>query len=669
MCGITGFMTYVPFSNEGQKLRQLSEMTDAIKHRGPDAEGFWSDKDDGIALGHRRLSVLDLSPTGAQPISSSDGHLMMVYNGEIYNHLALREKINAQGADVTWRGTSDSETLVEAMSLWGIEKTLKECCGMFSLAVWDRNEKVLTLARDNLGEKPLYFGHTPEGLVFASELKALCLGPGMRPQIDPTAMTAFLNYGYVPEGFCILRGVSKLKPGYTATFRLDRDIVEIRRFQGFEALALAGQATVAASEMLDLSARSSELEALLKGVVGEQMLSDVRLGCFLSGGVDSSLVACLMQAQGATQTRTFSIGFAEARFNEAPHAAKVAEHLKTDHTEFLLREEEALDLVPNLPDIYDEPFADSSQIPTVLLCREARKSVTVALTGDGADEIFGGYNRHVFGPSLWRKAARVPKWLRASAGRAASTLDGFAVSESSAVRRLVAKTRLPVTTLDKTARLVSALGKARDVEDIYAHFSQVFSAHDRGFDAGYRAQPDHLFSNVDQIRRLPHSEWMMAMDAVTYLPGDILVKVDRAAMYSSLETRAPFLDPRVVQAAWSLPQSARVDGNTGKVILRDILYRHVPRELIERPKQGFSIPLDRWLRGALRVWADNLLKRRDLLDIATLDTIAVNALWDDHINKRANNGQKLWVLLMLLAWIDHYSDVLGFDQTAQRISV
>ncbi len=669
MCGIAGFFTGTSFRNSQQRRRDLSAMTDALRHRGPDAEGFWTDDDAGVALGHRRLSILDLSPTGAQPIGSSDGRHMMVFNGEIYNHMTLRRLIEEQKPSISWRGTSDSETLIEAISHWGLPEALRQCCGMFALAVWDKQEKALSLARDNLGEKPLYFGRTDEGFVFGSELKALCAAPGMRPTLDHRAIKAYLNYGYVPEGFCIFRDVSKLKPGCIATIRSDRDLVEIETFLGFEELAISGRNAAKSDATFDLQARSQEMETLLGTVVDEQMLSDVPLGCFLSGGVDSSLVASLMQAQRDTQTKTFSIGFSEARFNEAEHAAKVARHLGTEHTEFMVSEEDALALVPELPDIYDEPFADSSQIPTALLCREARKFVTVALTGDGADEIFGGYNRHIYGPLIWEKASRVPGWLRAPAGRMASAFEGVSVNENSALRRLATKARLPVTAIDKMARLGAALGQADRFDDIYAHFTQVFANDDPEIGARYRAKAEHLFRQTEKVDHLTPKEWMMAMDAVTYLPGDILVKVDRAAMSASLETRAPFLDARIVRAAWRLPEAARINGKTGKVILREILYRHVPKALIERPKQGFAVPLDRWLRGALRGWADDLLARQDLLSLAEIGPDAVQRLWQDHLQERANNGQKLWVLLMLMSWLSHYAQTLQSAEWGDRIAV
>lgn len=663
MCGIAGFLAARPFGSTGQGAHILADMTAAIQHRGPDAEGSWIDEETGIALGHRRLSILDLSEAGAQPMHAADGRFVMVYNGEIYNHLSLRTALQDADPTLSWRGTSDTETLLAGIARWGLHDTLRQCCGMFAVAVWDRSNRTLTLARDNMGEKPLYFRRTEQGLVFASELKALCAGPGAKPKLDQRAVRSYLNYGYVPEGHCILQGVSKLRPGHTAEIRLDSDVITISRFGGFEKLSDAGRAGALAADGFDRAEQSQKLETLLGEVVGEQMLSDVPLGCFLSGGVDSSLVASLMQAQGGARTRTFSIGFEEDRFDESRYAAKVAEHLKTEHTEFILKETDALNIVPELPQIYDEPFADSSQIPTTILCREARKHVTVALTGDGADEIFGGYNRHFYGPVIWQKASAVPSSLRAAAGKLASGFERLAVNENSVTRRLAKRMKLPVTAIDKGARLAAAIGQARQFEDLYTHFTQTFQSSDGTFGAPYGIQEGQVFCDPKATAGMTSAEWMMAMDAVTYLPGDILVKVDRAAMSTSLETRAPFLDPRIIQAAWQLPESARVGRKSGKLILRDILYRHVPRALIERPKQGFSIPVDRWLRGALKDWAETLLGREDLLGVAGIKVEPVQALWHAHITGRNNNGQKLWVLLMLISWLDHYCDIIETDDT------
>lgn len=665
MCGIAGFLTAAPFSDDGIQKNILMSMTNALNHRGPDADGFWLDPPSGIALGHRRLSILDLSSAGAQPIESADGRYVMVFNGEIYNHQALRIDLAADGFSGTWRGLSDSETLIEAIALWGIPATLRRSLGMFAIGIWDRKQKLLTLARDRIGEKPLHYGRTDKGWIFGSELKGLLVAPGFQQNLDRAAIAEFLKYGYVPEGQCIYKNVNKLSPGCFVEIRARMETDKVQRYQPFEDLAFGGDGEQDRETPFDFAKQSREMEGLLANVVDEQMLSDVPLGCFLSGGIDSSLVASLMQAQRDTQIRTYSIGFAEDRFNEAPHAAKVAEHLGTAHSEFILSEEDALAIVPKLPQIYDEPFADSSQIPTVLLCRAAQKSVTVALTGDGADEIFGGYNRHIHGPSIWEKTSKIPQWVRVPLGRAVGKLDHLSVSENSLLRRFAAKTSLPITAIDKIAGLGPALGAATGAGDVYEHFVRVFPQISDILSRKKNLEDDHSYSLFDGHSNLLPAEWMMARDTVTYLPGDILVKVDRAAMSTSLETRTPFLDARVVRAAWRLPITARINGNTGKVILRDILYRHVPRDFIERPKQGFAVPIDKWLRGALRDWADGLLSREDLLSLAGLGRDSVASLWQEHLEYRTNNGQKLWTVLMLLSWLEHNVESLSNDP--QRI--
>lgn len=654
MCGLAGLLSSSPLTS----LDQLKAMTRALRHRGPDAEGFWDDNQNGVQLGHRRLAVLDLSESGAQPMKSSTGRYVIIFNGEIYNHPALHRELEKSGKTRCWRGHSDTETLLAAIETWGIANALKKAYGMFSIALWDREQQFLTLARDRMGEKPLYLGCFDGIWAFASELKALLRAPNCRPELDHDAIAAYLAYGYVPENHCIFRGVTKVPAGSLVQIGAKTRLPESLRYFSLRDLTAGSVAQRRADSAFDFDRLSKDMEELLSSVIEEQMLSDVPLGCFLSGGVDSSLVASLMQSRRTTAVRTFSIGFRESRFNEAPHAARVARHLGTEHTEFILSEDDALGVVPDLAEIYDEPFADSSQIPTTLLCREARKAVTVALTGDGGDEIFGGYNRHVLVPDLWRKAGYVPSLIRVPLGRAIGALESAAVRENSALRKLASKAGFPVTAVDKLARIGRGLGEAKTIEDFYEHLVRTFPS------------PDNILSRCmnDAIRTIGHedfktpplhpTEWMMAIDTLTYLPGDILVKIDRAAMSSSLETRSPFLDARVVDAAWKLPIDAKIKHKTGKHILRDILFRHAPADLIERPKQGFAIPIDHWLRGALREWSATLLARRDLLEMVHLNPEDVSVLWNQHLRGLANHGQKLWTLLMLLAWLAHHANHL-----------
>jgi len=662
MCGFAAVMTNGP----GTPLpgcAAMRAMTDAIRHRGPDGEGHWRDDAAGIALGHRRLSILDLSEAGAQPMRSACGRYVIAFNGEIYNHPALRADLARAGQAPDWRGRSDTETLLATIAARGLVAALRQARGMFAFALWDRAARALYLARDRMGEKPLYYGRIDGVWAAASELHALRALPGCPQDPDPRAVAAYLARGYVPEGQSIHAGIAKLPPGHVLKLRRGMD-PEAILYEDFASLAVSGRADPATGAA---AARAGDLEAVLHQVVQDQMISDVPLGCFLSGGVDSSLVAALMQAGSARQIRTFSVGFSEARFDETPHAAAVARHLGTAHTEFHLSERDALRLIPDLPHIHDEPFADSSQIPTALLCRAARAEVTVALTGDGADEIFGGYNRHVLGPRLWRALAPLPMALRRPLGRALAGLERLGAGDRQGrLHRLAGVFGLPVTLLDKLARLGGIVARVDGLPGLHAALScavadpRVLMHPDMRARLGPPGDPtgdptgDPPLADglADMLADLDGADWLMAQDTGTYLPGDILAKVDRAAMAASLETRAPFLDARVVTAAWALPPRDRVAGRRGKVILREILDRHVPRALTERPKQGFAVPLDRWLREGLRDWAAALLARRDLLDRAGLDAAAVARLWTRHQQLRGNEGQMLWHVLMLLVWLD-----------------
>jgi len=641
MCGICGVLSSGSYASVAGTARM---MADTLRHRGPDDADVWADPNEGVALGHRRLSIVDLSPAGAQPMASSCGRYIIAFNGEIYNHLAIRDDLVKVGAATEWRGTSDTETLLAAVSHWGLHEALRRAFGMFALALWDRQTQQLHLARDRMGEKPLYLARFSDGWAFGSELKALLAVPNFEAHLCRDAIAAYLAYGYVPDKQCIFQNVQKIKPGYVTSVSLAASAPVTHPYETFGELinAAVAQSGTRQNEGLD------GLETTLGDVVEEQMLSDVPLGCFLSGGVDSSLVAALMQSRSAKPVHTFAIGFSEERFNEAPHAAAVARHLGTEHTEFILSEQDALGVIADLPKIYDEPFADSSQIPTVLLCREARHSVTVALTGDGGDEVFGGYNRHVIGPRLLSRLQRVPRSLRRPAGWVVSACAPAITRDNGWPRRFASRMRLPVTALDKAAKLAPHLSDINDLSSLYQHFT-------RGIHNPEELMRDGTtVKSSEQVFLMGEAEWMMAMDSVTYLPGDILVKVDRAAMAASLETRAPFLDPRVVKAAWGLPLKMKIADGKGKQILRSILDRHVPRELIERPKQGFAIPLDRWLRGALREWGEILLFDDELVDLAGLEPKAIGELWALHQSGKANNGTKIWTILMLLDWLKYY---------------
>ena len=654
MCGIAG--RWVLRRQAGVDARRVVRgMADAIRHRGPDAADEWVDDQTGIALAHRRLSILDLSPAGAQPMADVTGRFVIVFNGEIYNHLDLRRGLEDECAVSAWRGHSDTETLLAAVASWGVQRALDRVCGMFAFALWDRSARSLTLARDRLGEKPLYYGWSNGALIFGSELKALLACPGFDNAIDDQAIAAFLRFSYVPEPTTIFQGIRKLPPGHFLTIMSPSDTQDPQPYWSLEAIALEGARAPLDD---DYSTLCDRVEARLKEVVSSQTLSDVPLGCFLSGGVDSSLVAALMQSGSSRKIRTFSIGFEDARFNEAAHARRVAAHLGSEHTDFIVTEADALSVVPDLPNIYDEPFADPSQIPTVLLARLTRQHVTVALSGDGGDEIFGGYNRYIFAPSLWRFAAMVPGHCRRMAGRALKASQAFGAREHSLLRLSARGLGLPVTTIDRLSKFGAAIECAQDFRGLYYEIVSTFP--DPAAVLLERVTPaegTHLKAATDEL--LKPEEWMMATDSVTYLPGDILVKVDRAAMSASLETRAPFLDRRVVELAWRLPLGAKIDGRIGKRILRDILCRHVPRKLQERPKQGFAIPLDRWLRGDLREWAETLLGSEQIVATGVFDPRKVQDLWQDHQLMRDNVGPRLWAILTIQSWLLHYRSRIG----------
>lgn len=634
MCGITGFWSA---RRGGLDRRSLDAMTAAIAHRGPDDKGSWVDEEAGIALGHRRLAVIDLTAAGRQPMVSASGRYVIVYNGEIYNHRDLRAEFENGSAAPEWRGHSDTEVMLAAIDRWGAGGALKRLNGMFAFALWDRERRVLTLARDRLGEKPLYYGRMGDNFLFGSELKALALHPAFERDLDREALTAFLRYNYVPSPRSIWRGVSKLAPAhYLEVSENGRTIGEPVPYWDFREAAERG----AADPLPDGPMLAADLETLLKDAVSRRMESDVPLGAFLSGGIDSSLIVALMQDLSQTPVRTFTIGFAEQSHDEAVHARAVARHLGTDHTELYVTSEDALALIPRLPEIWDEPFADSSQIPTLLVSEMTRRQVTVSLSGDGGDELFGGYNRYSKGMALWDKFSQVPQPVRralAKGLRAPATLAGAAAAMSMLPRRyrqLALAERFPklahVLEQDSPAALYRRL-----VSQIAEPAKFVLGGHEP-------APPE-----APEFRDF--RETMMYLDTITYLPDDILAKVDRATMAVSLEARVPFLDHRVVEYAWRLPMSAKIRNGKGKQILRELLYRRVPKRLVERPKMGFGVPIATWLGGPLREWAEALLDTQRLAAEGYLDSQAVGRLWAGFLAD-GRNADQLWGILMFQAW-------------------
>ena len=644
MCGIAGLFTASSHADSLVLRARGRAMADALLSRGPDDGDVWIDVVHGVALAHRRLSILDLSPAGHQPMQSACARFVVVFNGEIYNWRELRRELDTAGQAPAWRGHSDTEVLLAGIAVWGLEQTLRRARGMFAFALWDRAEKTLTLARDRIGEKPLYYGCVGELFVFASELKALRALPDARFDTDPGALALMLRYGYVPTPLSIYRGIFKLPPGTLLRVGPDGCFGDPDPWWCFASVAQEGAAKQRA---LSDGAALDQLEAVLGTAIGEQMVADVPLGALLSGGLDSSTVVALMQARSTRPVRTFTIGFTEGDYDEASHAKAVARHLGTEHTELHVDPAMALEIIPRLPDIYDEPFADSSQIPTALVCALTRQHVTVCLSGDAGDELFAGYNRYFWATSLWRRFGRVPPSFRGAAS------SGFAVISADVwneLFRLIAPllpSRLRVSNPgDKLHKLAEVLA-APSPEALYADLVSQWRGH---LPLLGLKEPSTLVATPSHWPVLASfTERMMAVDSLTYLPDDILVKVDRAAMAASLETRVPFLDPRVIDFAWNLPLRQKVRDGHGKWLLRQLLYRHVPRELVERPKQGFGVPIEHWLRGPLREWAEDLLSPTALSGDGMLDPEPIRRMWQRHLSGR-NVQYSLWSILMYQAW-------------------
>lgn len=643
MCGIAGF--WRPSGLGAGADHVLAGMTDAIARRGPDADGAWLDAGRGVALGHRRLAIIDLSPHGAQPMASADGRYVIVYNGEIYNFPDLRARLDAGGQAPEWRGRSDTEVLLAAISAWGLDAALAALNGMFAFALWDRQTGMLTLARDRFGEKPLYYGWSGSGerrtLLFASDLAALHAHPDFAPAIDPAAVALLTRFGHIPDPRSIYHGVAKLLPGTRLTIGADGgESRQVFWDSLTEYTAAAGQGRFAGSaeDAVD------ETERLLGAAVVRQSVADVPLGTFLSGGIDSSLVTALLQKHSSRPVKSFSIGFTEAAYDESAHARAVARHLGTDHHELIVSPADAQAVIPQLPEIYSEPFADSSQIPTYLVARMARTQVTVALSGDAGDELFGGYNRYAHATGTWPKLERVPAPLRRIAAAALAAVPP-AAWDATLGRLLAGRV---VTLGDKLHKGAGVLASA-DGDALYAALLTLNA------DAANMVRHGCVGDGFEHrdLRCIVHlslADRMMAMDAIHYLPGDILTKVDRAAMAVSLETRVPMLDVDLVRLAWSLPFTMKLRDGVTKWPLRQLLYRHVPRALIDRPKQGFGVPIHEWLRGPLKAWADDLLTDRAHPLDEYYDAAAIMALWRRHQSGQANLQHQLWPILMFQGW-------------------
>jgi asparagine synthase (glutamine-hydrolysing) len=640
MCGIAGVLNLT--SSRDQLEQNAIAMADSLAYRGPDDHGIWSDADAGVALTHRRLSIVDLSPAGHQPMISADGRFIITYNGEIYNFQDLRPKLEAQG--IKFRGHSDTEVMLEAIATYGVEATVKRLIGMFTIGLWDRRERTLTLVRDRLGIKPLYWAKFGGLFLFGSELKALRAYPGWTPRINRSAVAAFMRHNYIPAPHTIYEGVHKVEPGTVLTLPWNGE-PKIKRFWDARTVAQAGLANPIQVDDTELTDR---LEALLRDAVRRRMVADVPVGAFLSGGIDSSTVAALMKAANAGPVRTYTIGFELPGFDETTHSAAVARHLGTDHTELTVTAEEALNVIPQLPDMYDEPFADSSQIPTHLVSAMTRRHVTVALSGDGGDELFGGYNRYQMTGRVWRSFALLPASMRHTLAGLLTAVSPDRWSQMLSIVPASTRPRQVGEKLHKFATVLRAEGDTDLYRRLVTHWdpTRVIPGATETKGALWDPQIEQDFPGL--------LERMQFLDLVTYLPDDILTKVDRASMAVALEARVPLLDHRVVEFAWKIPRQTLMRYGVGKWPLRQVLYRHVPRELIERPKTGFAIPLGEWLRGPLRDWAETLLSEKRLRESELFSVPTVRQVWTEHLNGRRNWQHLLWDVLMLEAWRERW---------------
>jgi asparagine synthase (glutamine-hydrolysing) len=649
MCGIAGFLGGRLASKGDATLHVLRAMGDAIARRGPDSDGYWQHPDDGVAFAHRRLAIVDLSSEGAQPMRSRSGRFMLCFNGEIYNHRDLRARL-----DSPWRGTSDTETLLAGFETWGIRATIDATVGMFAFAVWDFETRKLVLARDRFGEKPLYYGWqrsaagSPATFMFASELSSLRAHPEFAGEISRDALRSYVRLNHVGGDRSIYTGIHKLPAGCIITVSPEATDAVPERFWFSPDVARRCQERPFAGGP---QAATDELERLLTGAVSLQTMADVPVGAFLSGGIDSSTVVALMQRVATSPVRTFTIGFREAERDEAGHARAVAAHLGTDHTELYVTPQDALHLIPDLASIYSEPFADSSQVPTHLLARLTRKHVTVALSGDCGDELFCGYNRYLQSMSAWRRASAIPLSLRRLAVRALLAVPGsvYDATEKMLGNRGSGPSRW--ARLSEKIQKVSRLLPCRDADELYL---AMVSHWDNPADivVGGSEPPPLVASALPDLANLDPVEQMMLVDVVAYMTDDILAKVDRAAMASSLETRVPMLDHRVAEFAWRLPLDLKVRNGESKWILRQVLYRHVPKALVERPKSGFAVPIDEWLRGPLRDWAESLLDANRIERAGYLRAAPIRQRWAEHQSGKRNWYSQLWNVLMFQSWLE-----------------
>jgi asparagine synthase (glutamine-hydrolysing) len=637
MCGITGIL----LQNRTTDKVNLSKMINSLKHRGPDNSGVWLNEKSNFGICHSRLSILDLSSAGSQPMHSKNKRYVISFNGEIYNHIDLRTELKSQFRDIIFNGNSDTETILNCIEKWGLKPTLEKMVGMFSIAIWDRKKKILKLVRDRFGEKPMYYGWIDNAFYFGSELKPIKKNPYFKLEIDRTALNLFIKYSYIPQPFSIYKNIKKLKPGLILSVNANKEMI----FDEYWSLNSVVKPCNKEKWEYDDSQTTNLLEKKLLKSVNLQKLSDVPLGAFLSGGIDSSLIVSMMQLNSSVSVNSFTIGFDEKLYNEANYAAKVAKHLNTNHNELYVSDKNVRDVIPLIPQIYDEPFADSSQLPTYLVSKLARSKVKVALSGDGGDELFGGYNRYVQAPRLYK----VPKPIRYFSS---GLIRMFSPEQLGSVHKMF-KSLIPSTF--NSSSPVNHLLKIANVFDS----SSEWEVYDKLVSISHDSKnivinnEDDLIINNNLFEKIPNLEYenkMMYSDILTYLTDDILCKVDRAAMAVSLETRTPFLDRDVVEFAWQLPINMKIRNGEGKWILKKILNKYIPKNLIDRPKMGFGIPIENWLRGPLREWAEELLSKKHIVNDGFFNYHEVYKLWDDHLKRKKNNQYILWNILVFQSW-------------------
>jgi len=671
MCGFIGF-----WSKSQAVIRDsdnlIARMSEAISHRGPDDFGSWYEKNEGIGFGFRRLSIVELSQAGHQPMISHSGQFIIMFNGEIYNHLELRADLSPLGG---WRGNSDTETLLAGFESWGVRETLEKTVGMFAIALWDKSTRRLHLIRDRFGEKPLYYGWTGKGenssFLFGSELKSMVVFTGFNNPVSRLALAQYMKFTYVPAPYSIYKDVYKLEPGCMLTVEgfipnspssvirpgAKHDSIKIIRWWSLKTLV----EKTATHQMGSSNEARIRLEESLSRSVKLQSIADVPLGAFLSGGIDSTTVVALMQKQSMSKVKTFTIGFEDTTFDESPYASAVARHLGTDHHSILVTSRDAQEVIPLLPFMYDEPFADSSQIPTHLVCKVARSYATVALTGDGGDELFGGYNRYFWGPRIWNQLSKLPFRVRRVLGYGIAKVPVSVWDNlKHVIKPVIPGTEGVIRVGEKAHKLAKRLGEVRNLDDLYLSLVSEWTDSAEVVKLFDDDATDCVFSQVsvlnDQLptQGLNQSQLsMMYKDSISYLTDDILCKVDRAAMSVSLETRIPFLDHRVAETAWSMSAEQKIEGNLGKIVLRDVLYKYVPKELIDRPKSGFGIPIGEWLKGPLRDWAEGLLNEKRLESEGYFYSAPIQRVWNEHLSGRCDHTPKLWSVLMFQAWLEN----------------